>query len=128
MGNIGLGVIIIGVFIMTLAFTWSLRHAFNTTVWFSVGWVGTLFALYMLDVAGYGVISTSPLGPGGAVALGGGAIVAYIYHRRWMKAQAIKKAREAAERAARRARGEPEPTMLGNVFRTINKVRSSNRQ
>jgi hypothetical protein len=127
-GNIGLGVIIIGVFIMTLAFTWSLRHAFNTTVWFSVGWVGTLFVLYVMDVAGYGYISTSPLGPGGAVALGGGAIVAYIYHRRWMKQQAIKKAREAAERAARRARGEPEPTLLGNVFRTINKVRSSNRQ
>lgn len=125
MGNLGLGVVLVGVFIVGLAFSWSLRHAFNLTVWFGVGWVGSLLALYLFEQTGLSPISTSPLGSGGGVALGVGAIVAYIYHRRWQKEQAIKRARKAAARARRRAEGKPEPTFLGNVFRAVQKMRST---
>ncbi|MFW6075689.1 MAG: hypothetical protein ACOC9Y_08845 [Chloroflexota bacterium] len=126
MGNLGLGVILVGVFIVGFMFSWSLRHAFNLTVWFGAGWMGTLLLLYIADMAGYGYISVEPLGSGGAVAIGVATIVAWFYHRRWQKEERIRKAREAAERAARRKSGKPEPTMLGNVFRAVQKMRSTN--
>lgn len=127
MGNIGLGVILVGVFIVGFMFSWNIRHAFNMTVWFGVAWMGSLFVLYVVDMAGYGYISTEPFGSGGAVGLGIAALVTYFYHRRWQKAELERRRREAAERAARRARGEGEPNLVGNVFRAINKMRSSNR-
>lgn len=126
MGNIGLGVILVGVFIVGFMFTWNLRHAFNLTVWFGAGWMGTLLVLYVADMVGYGFISVAPLGSGGAVAIGLATIVTWLYHRRWQKEERARKAREAAERAARRKRGEPEPTLLGNVFRAVRKARSTN--
>lgn len=127
MGNIGLGVILVGVFIVGFMFSWSIRHAFNLTVWFGVAWMGSLFVLYVADQAGYGYISTAPLGSGGAVGLGIAAIVAYFYHRRWMREEIERRRKEAAERAARRARGEREPNLVGNALRAINKMRSSGR-
>ena len=124
MGNLGLGVILVGVFIIGLFYTWSVRHAFNLMVWFGIGWMGSLFILYILDESGYGVISTAPLGSGGAVAIAVAALVAYIYHRRWKKAEAVRQRIKAEEAAARRARGEREPTFIGNVARAIGKMRS----
>ncbi len=124
MGNLGLGVILVGVFLIGFFYTWSLRHAFNLTVWFGVGWMGSLFVLYILDRAGYGIVSTEPLGAGGAVALGIGSLVAYIYHVRWKKAEAERQRIKAEEAAARRARGEREPTFIGNVARAIGKMRT----
>lgn len=125
MGNLGLGVILVGVFIIGFFYTWSLRHAFNLTVWFGVGWMGSLFVLYVLDEAGYGIVSTAPLGSGGAVAIGIASLVAYFYHRRWKKEEAERQRIKAEEAAARRARGEREPTFFGNVGRAIGKMRSS---
>jgi uncharacterized membrane protein len=125
MGNLGLGVILVGVFIIGFVYTWSFRHAFNLTVWFGVGWMGSLAVLYMLDKLGYGVISTDPLGSAGAVAIAAGALVAYIYHMRWRKAEAERQRIKAAEAAARRARGEPEPSVIGNLGRTLGKMRAS---
>ncbi len=127
MGNIGLGVIVIGVFLVIFMFTWSLRHAFNTAVWFSVAWMLTLLGLYLADAAGYGYISIAPTGPAGAVGLAIAALIAYFYHRRWKKIQLEKKIQAEKERARRRAAGEPEPSLLGNVFRAINKARSPDR-
>ena len=124
MGNLGLGVILVGVFIIGLFYTWSIRHAFNLMVWFGIGWMGSLFILYILDESGYGVISTAPLGSGGAVAIAVAALVAYIYHRRWKKAEAVRQRIKAEEAAARSARGEREPTFIGNVARAIGKMRS----
>ncbi len=124
-GNLGLGIVLVGVFICGFAFSWSIRHAFNLTVWFGVGWVASLLVLYLVDSAGISPISTDPLGSGGAVALGIGAIVAYYYHRRWQKEQLLKRQREAEARARRRAKGIPEPSFLGNVGRAVRKMRSS---
>jgi hypothetical protein len=124
MGNLGLGVILVGVFIIGFAFTWSIRHAFNLTVWFGVGWMGSLAVLYILDQAGYGIVSTSPLGAAGAVAIAVGALVAYVYHLRWKKAEAERRRIKAEAAAARRARGEREPSFIGNVARAINRMRT----
>lgn len=124
MGNLGLGIILVGVFIIGFFYSWSLRHAFNVTVWFGVGWMGSLFVLYVLDRAGYGIVSTAPLGAGGAVAIGIATVVAYVYHFRWKKAEAERKRIKAEEAAARRARGEREPTLIGNVARTLAKMRT----
>ena len=128
MGNLGLGIILVGVFLIGLFYTWRVRHAFNLTVWFGVGWMGSLFVLYVLDEAGYGIVSTEPLGSGGAVAIGVASIVAYVYHRRWKAAEAEKERIKAEEAAARKARGEPEPTFIGNVGRALGKMRSSSKQ
>lgn len=124
MGNLGLGILVVAVFLVGFMSSWSIRHAFNLSVWFGIGWLGALALLYALDAAGFGYISTAPIGPGGGVALGVGAIVAYVYHQRWKKQQEEKRRREAAARAARRARGEREPTFVGNLARAINKMRS----
>ena len=124
MGNLGLGIILVGVFIIGFFYSWSLRHAFNVTVWFGVGWMGSLFVLYVLDRTGYGIVSTAPLGAGGAVAIGIATIVAYIHHVRWKRAEAVRRRIKAEEAAARRARGEREPTLIGNVARTIAKMRT----
>jgi hypothetical protein len=124
MGNLGLGVILVGVFLIGFFYTWSIRHAFNLTVWFGVGWMGSLAVLYVLDESGYGIVSTSPLGAGGAVAIAFAALVAYVYHLRWKKAEAERQRIKAEQAAARRARGEREPTFIGNVARAISKMRS----
>ncbi len=125
MGQIGLGVILIGVFIIGFFYTWSIRHGFNLTVWFGIGWMGSLFVLYVLDKTGHGIVSTDPLGSAGAVAIAVGALVAYVYHRRWKKEEAERQRIKAEQAAARRARGEREPTLIGNVARAIGKMRSS---
>lgn len=127
-GSAGLSLVPIAVFILALVTTWSIRESINETFWFAAGWIGGLFVLYMAELAGFGIFSTSATGLGGGVALLIG-IAAFMYRRReWRKEQAIKKARKEAERARRRARGQSEPTLLGNVFRAIQKTRSSNRQ
>lgn len=123
MGNLGLGVILVGVFIIGFFYTWSVRHAFNLTVWFGVGWMGSLFVFYVLDMLGYGIVSVEPLGSGGAVALGIASIVAYVYHRQWKKAEAERQRIKAEEAAARKARGESEPSFIGNVGRALGKMR-----
>jgi hypothetical protein len=124
MGNLGLGVILVGVFLIGFFYTWSIRHAFNLTVWFGVGWMGSLAVLYILDESGYGIVSTSPLGAGGAVAIAIAALVAYVYHLRWKRAEAERQRIKAEQAAARRARGEREPTFIGNVARAISKMRT----
>ena len=125
MGNLGLGVILVGVFIIGFFYSWNLRHAFNLMVWFGAGWMGSLFVLYVLDESGYGIVSTAPLGAGGAVAIGLAALVAYFYHRRWKKDEGERQRIRAEAAAARRARGERDPTFIGNVARAIGKMRSS---
>ena len=125
MGNLGLGIILVGVFVVGFVLTWSVRHAFNLTVWFGAAWMGALFVLYVSERAGYGIVSTSPLGLGGSVALVFATIFSYIYHLRWRRAEAERQRIKAEEAAARRARGEPDPTLIGNVARAIGRMRSS---
>src|SRR5690606_302563 len=128
MGNLGLGIILVGVFLIGFFYTWSFRHAFNLTVWFGVGWMRSLVALFTLEKLGYGIVSTDPLGSAGAVGIAVGALVAYVYHKRWQKAEAERQRIKAAEAAARRARGEPEPSVIGNLGRALGKMRASRKR
>lgn len=127
-GSVGLGLVPFAVFFLALVTTWSIRESLNETFWFAAGWVGGLLVLYMAEVAGYGIFSTSATGIGGGVALLVGFVSLMYRRRQWRKEQAIKKAREEAERVRRRARGQTEPSVLSGVFRAIHKARSSNRQ
>jgi hypothetical protein len=109
-------------FVLTFARTWSVRKAFNDTVWFTGFWLGTLAVIYAAEVAGLDFISTSPVGPGGAIAIGVGFIGYYVGSYRWNKRQRrIRAARAAAEEERRRrvARGEvPEQrSLIVDAFR-----------
>lgn len=116
-------------FVLCLAQTWNVREAIEETVWFNVAYVLALGIFYALDVTGYGIVSTSPTGIGGGVALIFGFAGMMIQRRRWTIKRRKEMARkEAARRAAAeaRARGEkvaPEPrTPLGQAFSLAGQV------
>lgn len=129
----GLGIVPLAVFVLAFATTWNLRESFNEMIWFGAGWLGALAIIYGLDVVGYGILSTSPTGPGGGVALIFGFGAMYYRRRRW-KIEEAEKRRRRAEEAARRAReGHTEaPSLLGNVGRSMGRAvrtyRTTNRK
>ncbi|HUG14242.1 MAG TPA: hypothetical protein VMM78_04415 [Thermomicrobiales bacterium] len=112
-------------FVLAIATTWSLREAFAETVWFNVGYVATLAVIYAADLAGLGLISTSPVGPGGGIALGV-AFAALAYRRvRWKQEERLKaiareeerKRRLAAARAAGTSAKPQEKSLIVDAFR-----------
>jgi hypothetical protein len=122
--QLGLGIVLVAVFVLAFAGSWSLREAFNETVWFSAFWVIALAALYAFDQTGFSPISTSPTGIGGGIALLVGFLGMMVRRRRWRKEVALKRAQKAAEQARRKAAGIPEPTMatrLGAAVRAMRK-------
>jgi predicted membrane-bound dolichyl-phosphate-mannose-protein mannosyltransferase len=109
-------------FILAIATTWSLREAIAETVWFNVAYVAVLALIYAANLVGVEVISTSPIGPGGGIALGV-AFGALAYRRyRWKQEQrrlAILRAERARrEAAARKASGQSqERSLIVDAFR-----------
>ena len=87
-------------FIIGIATTWSLRQAFEEMVWFNAAYALTLGAVYLAEVFGYGFVSASPTGAGGAMGLGAGFIAQGICRYRWKK----RKYEEAVARAAEQRR------------------------
>lgn len=112
-------------FILAIATTWSLREAFAETVWFNVGYVATLAIIYVADLVGLGFVSTSPVGPGGAIALGVGFAALGYRRYRWKQEERLKaiareeerKRREAAARAAGRTGKPQEKSLIVDAFR-----------
>jgi signal transduction histidine kinase len=91
-------------FVVAMFTTWSFREAIQETVWFNVAYVITLAIIYAAEVAGYGFISTSPTGPGGAIAIGIGFLALMVQRRRWNVEQKRKRAARLAAEDERRRR------------------------
>jgi uncharacterized membrane protein YccC len=126
--SLGLGFVLVAIFVLAFVMTGNLREAFNETIWFGAGWMAALAVIYLFDSMGYGYISTSPAGLGGGIGLVVGFVALFLRRRMWRKEQARKRLEREAERARRRAAGEPDPGPLGNVVRSIRKSRASNGQ
>jgi hypothetical protein len=124
-------------FILGIATTWSIREAIAETVWFNAAYVATLALIYGADLVGLGLISTSPVGPGGGIALGVGFAALAVRRYRWKQDQrriAIERAERARrEAAARKAAGKTEEKSLivdafrfaGNIQRQRKNARRS---
>jgi hypothetical protein len=121
-------------FILGIATTWSLREAFEETVWFNVAYVLTLGVIYLADAVGYGFISTSPVGSGGLIAMVTGFIALGVRRRQWkieQREKAIAKARKAREQARlAAASGKPQQdnSMIVNAFRFAGSLERARRQ
>lgn len=126
--SLGLGFVLVAIFVLAFVMTGSLRESLNETIWFGAGWMAALAAIYLFDSLGYGYISTSPAGIGGGIGLIAGFVALYLRRRMWRKEQTRKRLEREAERARRRAAGESDPGPLGNVVRSVRKSRASNRQ
>lgn len=116
-------------FVLCIAQTWNAREAIEETVWFNVAYVLALGIIYLLDITGYDLVSTSPTGAGGGIALIFGFAAMMIQRRRWTLERRREKARKEAERKAleeRRARGEVIPTAprspVGQAFHIAGEV------
>lgn len=124
-------------FIIGIATTWSLREAFEETVWFNAAYVLTLGVIYLADLLGFGFISTSPIGAGGGLAMIAGFGAQGVARYRWKKAQyekavakAIEQRRLAAERKRQGVTTPPsaaESAVVG-VFRIAGALERSRRQ
>jgi hypothetical protein len=132
--NSALWIIPIMPFILAFFTTWSFAEAITETVWFNVGWVVSLGVIYGMELAGVGVVSTSPTGMGGFFAL----LFAFIalgvrrfQYRREQKEKAAKKAFADAERARQARRsgsstGKPqEKSLIVDAFRYAAQVKRS---
>ncbi len=119
-------------FVLCIAQTWNVREAIEETVWFNVAYVAALGILYVLDITGYGIVSTSPTGIGGGVALIFGFAAMMIQRRRWTLERRREKIRKEAARQAleaARARGEVVPTPqrspVGQAFHLAGEVQKA---
>jgi hypothetical protein len=120
-------IIPIAPFILAMATTWSFREAIEETVWFNVAYVGVLAVIYLLDLVGLGVVSTSPVGAGGGIAMVAGFIALGVQRYRYKQEQRRKaeaRAIAAAEARARAARGEqPEQrSFIVDAFRVAGQM------
>ncbi len=124
-------------FIIGIATTWSLREAFEETVWFNAAYALTLGVVYLAEVAGFGFVSTSPTGAGGALGLVAGFTAQGIARYRWKKAQYAKAVARAAEQrrlAAERkrqgvaAKPAEDNSLIINAFRLAGSLERSRRQ
>lgn len=124
-------------FIIGIATTWSLREAFEETVWFNAAYALTLGIVYLAEVAGFGFISTSPTGAGGALGLVAGFTAQGVARYRWKKAEyekAVAKAAEqrrlAAERKRQGVATKPaqDNSLIVNAFRFAGTLERSRRQ
>lgn len=124
-------------FIIGIATTWSLREAFEEAVWFNAAYALTLGVIFLAEVAGYGFVSTSPTGAGGAMGLAAGFIAQGVARYRWKKeqyAKAVARAKEQRRLAAERKRqGLPakkaaDNSLIVNAFRAAGSLERSRRQ
>lgn len=123
-------------FILGIATTWSLREAFAETVWFNVAYVATLAVIYLADVVGLNLVSTSPVGPGGGIALGVG-FAALGYRRfRWKQEERLKaiareeeRKRKATEaKAAGKTTKPQEKSLIVDAFRFAGTMQKQRRR
>jgi hypothetical protein len=132
----------LAVFVLAFAKCWNVRESLNETVWFGVAYMGALGSIYLLELAGIDfrplgvdIISTSWTGAGGLVAMLVGFLAMWVQHKRWRKAEVVKKlAREEAARqeAERRAAQGLAPAqdagVIAGAFRfagAVNRARKS---
>jgi hypothetical protein len=126
--SLGLGFVLVAVFVLALVSTMNLRESFNEMIWFGAGWMAALAVIYFADSLGFDYISTSPTGIGGGIGLIVGFGALFLRRRMWRNEQVRKRLEREAERARRRAAGQPESGPLGDVLRAVRKTGSSNRQ
>lgn len=130
--HLGMGILVVAAFVLGFAKSFSIKEAFEETVWFSVAYMAALAVIFVFEAAGYGFLSTSPTGAGGAVALLIGFLAMWVQHGRWKKEKARKAALKAAERQRRVAAGLPaERSMVGEAFRlagSVNRARKAPRR
>jgi hypothetical protein len=125
---------IIPIMPLVLAFftTWSFSEAITEAVWFNATYVISLGVIFGLELAGYGILSTSPTGLGGFFAL----LFAFIalgirryQYKQELQRKAAAKALAAveAERQRRRAgnRQPEEKSLIVNAFRFAAEVKKS---
>ncbi|MCO5175708.1 MAG: hypothetical protein M9890_01895 [Thermomicrobiales bacterium] len=124
-------------FIIGIATTWSLRQAFEEMVWFNVAYALTLGAVYLAEVLGYGFVSTSPTGAGGAMGLVAGFVALGVCRYRWKKrkyeeavAKAAEQRRIARERKAQGLSPTPpaDNSLVTSAFRLAGSLERSRRQ
>jgi len=114
--------------------TWSLTEAITEAVWFNVAYVVSLGAIYLMEVAGFGLLSTSPTGMGGFFAL----LIAFMAlgvrryqykqeQRRKAEAKALAAAEAARQRRRAGAKGQQpeERSLIVNAFRFAAEVKKS---
>lgn len=112
--------------------TWSFNEAITEAVWFNTTYVVSLGVIFGLELAGYGVLSTSPTGLGGFFALLFAFIALGIRRYQYKQEQRRKaeaKAAAAAEAARQRRRaGKTQPeekSLIVNAFRFAAEVKKS---
>ncbi len=125
---------IIPIMPLVLAFftTWSFNEAITEAVWFNVTYVVSLGIIYGMELAGVGLVSTSPTGLGGFFAL----LFAFIalgirryQYKQEQRRKAIARAEAEAEAARQRRRtGKTQPeekSLIVNAFRYAAEVKKS---
>lgn len=128
----GLWLIPILPFVLAFFTTWSVSEAITETVWFNVTYVVSLGVIFGLELAGFGVVSTSPTGLGGFFAL----LFAFIalgvrryQYKQERKRRAAAKAAALAEAQRRRkragARPSEERSLIVDAFRFAAEVKKS---
>lgn len=125
---------IIPILPLVLAFftTWSISEAIAEAVWFNVTYVVSLGVFLGLELAGFGIVSTSPTGLGGFFALLFAFIALGVRRYQYKQEQRRKAAAKAAARAEaerqRRRAGNRQPeerSLIVDAFRFAAEVKKS---
>jgi flagellar biosynthesis component FlhA len=119
-------------FVLAFFTTWSFNEAIAETVWFNVTYVASLGIIFALELAGFGIVSTSPTGLGGFFALLFAFIALGIRRYQYKQEQRRKAAAKAAaiaeaERQRRKAgaRQPEERSLIVDAFRFAAEVKKS---
>jgi flagellar biosynthesis component FlhA len=119
-------------FVLAFFTTWSFNEAIAEAVWFNATYVIALGIIFGLELAGFGIVSTSPTGLGGFFALlfafAAMGIRRYQYRQEKKRRDAAKAAAQAeAERQRRRKGNQPqeERSLIVNAIRFAGEVKKS---
>lgn len=119
-------------FVLAFFTTWSFNEAIAEAVWFNVAYVVSLGVIFGLELAGFGVVSTSPTGLGGffalLIAFIALAIRRYQYKKEKTRKAAAKAAAQAEAARQRRLAGNHQPeerSLIVNAFRFAGEVKKS---
>ena len=125
---------IIPILPLVLAFftTWSFNEAIAEAVWFNVTYVVSLGVIFGLELAGFGILSTSPTGMGGFFALLFAFIALgvrrYQYKQEQQRKAAAKALAQAEAARQRRRTGKSQPeerSLIVDAFRFAAEVKKS---
>lgn len=125
---------IIPILPLVLAFftTWSFSEAIAEAVWFNVTYVVSLGVIFGLELAGFGILSTSPTGMGGFFALLFAFIALgvrrYQYKQEQQRKAAAKALAQAEAARQRRRTGKSQPeerSLIVDAFRFAAEVKKS---